>query len=239
MKKIAKPILELSNICRADKKSTVDRLSLSVPAGDCFAVLYKNSDNISLLTEILSGRVSPKKGKIFFKGDDVTGTKNIFGVVKKKAPFPRLKTVADFAGTPIVKRGLSRSLTDVLVRKEIRHFGLDGIADDSFSKLSAQTAVRALIFAAYMCSHEFMVIDEPFSQLDDDERRSELDWLDSIRRGLGISMLIFTEDIETAIKLADYVMVVDKKTCSTGIIAVDKGSKDKARERIEELYAAV
>ena len=100
MKKIAKPIIELSNICRSDKKCSIERLDLSVPDGDSFAVVYTSPGSISLLLDILSGKVQPKKGKIFFKGDEITGTKNNFGVIKKDAPIPKRKTVADYAAVP-------------------------------------------------------------------------------------------------------------------------------------------
>ena len=239
MKKISKPILELSNICRSDKKGAVERLDLSVPSGESFAVIYSEPGGISLLLEMLGGRISPKKGKIFFKGDDITGTKNVFGVVKKGSSFPKLKTVAEAAAAPVVKRGLSRALAGVLVQKEIAAFGLGGIENDGFSKLSTQTGIRALIFAAYMCSHELIVIDEPFSEIAGEERINELEWLSDLRRRHNISLLVFTQDIDTAVMLGDYVMVVDKSTSSKGIIAVEKGKEDKVKARLEDLCASV
>ena len=235
MKKIAKPIIELSNICRSDKKCSIERLDLSVPDGDSFAVVYTSPGSISLLLDILSGKVQPKKGKIFFKGDEITGTKNNFGVIKKDAPIPKRKTVADYAAAPVSKRGLPRSLTSVLVEKEIKLFGLDGIAQDTFAQLSDQAAARALIFSAYMCSHELIVIEEPFSKLSPEEREHELAWLDDLRKKNHISLLVFTQSVDAAVSIADYVMVTDNNTASKGIIAVDKNKKDRAKEQINEL----
>ena len=239
VKKIEKPILELSSISRSDKKSNIDGLTLSVPGGSSFGVLYKNDDNISLLLEILSGRVPPKKGKVFFKGDDVTGVKNVFGVVPKESGKQKRKTVCEAAGAPVVKRGLSRELAGVLVKKELAAMGLSQLGEKQFSQLSESERATAYIFCAYMCSHEFMVIDEPFSALEGDERGEALEWLNKLRKSSKLCLLTFTKDIDTAVRLSDYVMVADKNTASAGIISVENGKEKRAAEQLSELYEKV
>ena len=239
LKKIAKPILELSGVCRSDKKSAVERLDLSVPSGDSFAVLYKNNDNISLLLEILSGRVPPKKGKVFFKGDDITGVKNVFGVVVKDPTTPKRKTVADAAAAPVVKRGLSKELAGVLTAKELKAIGLEKLGAKQFSELSPIEAAKAHIFMAYMCSHEFITIDEPFSTLSESEREDALVWLEGLCRGSKLSLLVFTKDLDLAVRLGDYVMVADNNTASKGIIAIEKGKEKLAAKRLSDIYDSV
>ncbi len=238
MKKVAQPILELSNICKSDKKSQIERLDLTVPSGDTFVVLHKCPNNISLLMEILSGRVSPKKGKIFFKGDNVTGHKNVFGIIKKKPQIPRSKTVLQTAAAPLLKRGLSRPIANVLLKKELALAGLEDIAETPLTALPPQAAAKALYFSAYMCSHELIVIDSPFSELADDERSELISWLINFRNKNNISLLIFTDDIDIALTLGNYVMVADNRTQSMGITAVIDNT-DKARERIESIYSRI
>lgn len=239
MKRIAAPIFELSNICHSDKKGVVDRLSLSVPRGDCFAVVYRSSENIALLLDILSGKVTPKKGKVFFKGDDITGSKNHFGIVRQQPSLPRLKTVAEYAAAPIVKRGLSRSMADVLVYKEMNELGMAVLADRQLSKLSPDECSDALIFSAYMCSHEFMVLDEPFAQFGADAREVHMSKLKQLAQHSGMSLLIFTKDAFLATEHADYVMVADKNTASSGIFAVEERRRDRALEQINERLSAI
>lgn len=207
-----------------------------MPTGDSCAVLHDSPEDVSLLIDIIAGK-QPKSGKIFFRGDDITGTKNSFGVIRSGSSLPR-KTVCDFAASPIVRRGLSRAMTDVLVRKELAQFGLSEIADKSIAKLGAQEAEKAVIFGAYMCSHELIVIDEPFSRLDEKERLHMIKWLADLRRDKNISLLIFTKDIPTAVALTDCVMTVGKGCDSKGMIAIDK-KKDRAEEKLRELYESL
>ena len=42
MKKIASPILEISNLCKKEKNKNISRLNLIIAAGESMAVLYKN-----------------------------------------------------------------------------------------------------------------------------------------------------------------------------------------------------
>ncbi len=236
MKKIAKPIIEISNINHSSRKAEIEGMSLSVPSGDSFAVVCRKPESIALILEIIAGKVTPKSGKIFFKGDDITGEKNHFGVVSSKARLPR-KTVADLAAAPIVKRGLSRSLTSVLVEKELKSFGLSDISEQTVSKLPVRTAAQAVLFAAYMCSHELMVIDEPFSGLEKNDREEEIKRLAQLRREHKISLLVFTESVETAAALADSVMVADDNLRSRGIIAVEERAREKSIDRLNALQS--
>lgn len=234
MKKIAKPIIEISNIKHSSRKAAIEGMSLSVPNGDSFAVVCQKPDSVALILDIIAGKITPKSGKIFFKGDDVTGDKNNFGVVSSQARLPR-KTVAELAAAPIVKRGLSRSLTSVLVDKELKSFGLSGIAEQTVSKLPEKTAAQAVLFAAYMCSHELMVIDEPFSTLAKNERDEEIKRLARLRREKKVSLLVFTKDVEIAAALADSVMVADDNMRSRGIIAVEERTREKSIDRLNDL----
>lgn len=233
MRKIAKPIIELSGINHITKKAAVERFSLSLPTGDTYAVLHKSPQDISMLIDIIAGK-QPKSGKIFFRGDDITGTKNSFGVIRSSSSLPK-KTVCDFASSIIIRRGLSRATTDVLVRKELTGFGLSESADKNIAKLDAEQAEQAVVFGAYMCSHELIVIDEPFARLEEKERLHMIEWLDKLRHDKNVSLLIFTENLATALALSDCVMTVGKGCESKGIIAVDK-KKERAEEKLRELY---
>lgn len=235
MRKIETPVLEISNLCKSEKDKVIEGLNIIIPKGDSFAVVYENEKTAELLTDILGGKVKTQKGKIYFKGDDVTGEKNNFGVVGKKSNLVKMKNVADNAAVPIVKRGLARSMANVLVKKELKVFALDEYADKSVANLPKKEAARAELFAAYMCSHELMVIDEPFFDLNDEERAEELARLCNIQKSANISFLILTKNIDIAVKLSDTVMVVNDKFQSVGMVGVDKRRLDKTVEKIDEL----
>lgn len=239
MKKLSIPILELSNINKKTRKALIERLSLTVPKGDTLSVLYKNENNISLLTELLSGKTKPEKGKIFFKSDDVTGEKNAFGVVFDSPVLSKNRTISECASSPIVKRGLARSMAVVLVQKEAKAFGLEEYIDNTIGSLPKNIAARAEVFTAYMCSHDLIAINEPFSTLNEDERKTETELLINLKNSTKLSLLIFTKNIDTALQFGDYIMVVNDKTESTGIIACDKGKKDKTLQKVKELFDAV
>ena len=239
MKKIAAPILEISNLCKKEKNKNISRLNLIIAAGESMAVLYKNEENIELLCDILKGTKKAEKGKIFFKSTNVTGAKNAFGVIEKKPDIPKTRTVIDFAAAPVVKRGLSRKMASVLVQKELNTFELEEYGDKTASLLPKNLSKRAELFNAYMCSHELIAIDEPFSDLEEKEREAELKLFEKVKNSSNLSLLIFTQDIDLAVRFTSSVMVVDDNTQSVGIIAVDPKKPERTAAKIKELYDTV
>lgn len=235
MKKIAFPVLEVSGIVKKNKKVNIDSFNIVVGSGECAAVIHNSSGSVQTLVNILSGGLSADKGKNFFKGDNITGQDNIFGCVGKKPSVSKIKTVTLNGAAPLVKRGLSRTVSSVASKKELHVFGLEACADSRTGSLSAEDFYKAELFAAYMCSHEFIVIDEPFGCLDGELYDKNIEWLKSISEKTNLSMLIFTQKIDTAIKLASTVMVTDDKMRSVGIIGVDSQNPEKTRMRIEQL----
>lgn len=239
MRKVEAPLIEISNIFKNTKKYEIRGFTLNVGRGDSVAVVHKNASCVDLLTEILSGRVSPDKGKIFFKGDNVNGVKDSFGVVTKRQSISKMKTVGDNAAAALVRRGLSRQMASLVVSKDISTFGLQDYLDIAVRNLPANIAARAGIYSAYMWSHEFIVIDEPFAEFDGSNRAEEIEWLRVTAKSNGLAMAVFTENIDTALKLGTSVMVVDKNMRSVGMIGIDKRNIDKSRERLEQLLETV
>ncbi len=239
MKKIAAPILEISNLCKKEKNTTIDRLNIILPIGESMAVLYKNDAAIELLCDILKGVKKSDKGKVFFKSNDVTGVKNNFGVVHKNPDIPKTKSVSDFAAAPVVKRGLSRKMASALIQKELSAFELSDYGEKTVSLLPDNLIKRAAVFNAYMCSHELLVIDEPYANLESEVRESELKLLENVKNNSKLSMLMFTKSIDLGLRFADTVMVVDSNTCSAGIISVDRRKIDLTAAKIKELYDSI
>ena len=235
MKKVQIPILEVSNITKKTKKAQLEGVSITVPSGDSLAILCKNDDICDVMFDVLSGAIKPEKGKVFFKGDNVTGTKNNFGTVARKISVSKRKTVIDAACAPIIKRGLARSMTTVLVKKELPSMGLEEYGDKPFSALPDNIAARGEVFAAYMCSHELIVINEPFADLSGEDRKAEIARLCELKNSGKLSLLVCTNDIDTAIELGDTIMAADDGLKSNGMIAVCNNKK-KAKERLLELY---
>lgn len=235
MKKIGIPILEASKICRQYKKTEINSFSLSVGKGNIISVLHNNAPAAALLTQILVGKEAPDKGKIFFKGDDVTEQRNNFGVVNNKPSLSKMKTITENGAVPLVKRGLSKSIAAVASQKELAAFGLENYGSSSVSVLPKNIAYRAELFLAYMWSHDIMIIDEPYSNFSDKEKTEELKWLKNVSEKTELAILVFTQSIDTAIALSDTVMAVNSSMSSVGMIGVDKNQPEKTRTAIESL----
>lgn len=238
MRKIESPILEVSNVSKKNKSASIENMTFSLNRGDCFVVLHKSAKSAELAAGIISGKITPNKGKIFFKSEDVTGQRAVFGTVGRKLSISKRKTVCENAVTAPVKKGLVRAMAAVLVRKELPSFELEQYADTPVSSLSPSQALRTELFSAYMCSHELMLVEEPYSDFEENVRADELKWLSEIAGKNGLALLIFTENIDTAIALGNTVMIADSKMKAVGTIGVDRNNLEKSRAKIEEYLTA-
>lgn len=67
------PVLQLSNVESAYGPVRALRgVSLSVPGGQIVALLGPNGAGKSTVLKTISGIIDPRKGTIFFKGDNIT-----------------------------------------------------------------------------------------------------------------------------------------------------------------------
>ncbi len=106
MKKVGSPLLEVSNIYKKTKKAQVSGFSLSVFEREFAEKQCGTAAQTSLVLDILSGEVTPDKGKVFFNGRDVTGTPNFFGVVCADDNVRKNKVVSEYCAQPLTMRGL-------------------------------------------------------------------------------------------------------------------------------------
>ena len=59
-----------------DKNVVLDNLTLDIPEGEIFGVIGKSGSGKTTLLSILVGFLKPEKGKVFFKGQEVTDNYN-------------------------------------------------------------------------------------------------------------------------------------------------------------------
>ncbi len=158
MRKVGLPLLEVSNIKKKTKKAEVSGFSLSVFENEFIEKQCGTEQQTSLVLDMLGGTVTPDKGKVFFSGRDVTGTRNAFGIVAAEDSVKKSKTVTEYCAQPLTKRGLPHGTALLLVNKEIDVFELADVRDKQLGELTEETFFRARLYRAYMWSHKLMVV---------------------------------------------------------------------------------
>ena len=164
-------------------------VSLEVDRGEVLALLGRNGAGKTTVIKSILGLVPPRSGKVIYKDEDITGVaphlvarRGIAYVPAGRGIFSTLTAVENLE---IVRRGGAGTVDDVFKRFP----RLAGIGDRLGRFLSGGEQQMLAIGRAIMTAPSLMLLDEP-SQ--------------------GLAMLLVEQNVDTAVALADRVMILDQ-----------------------------
>lgn len=194
-------------------RQILNGISLSLCAAEVLGIIGPNGAGKTSLFEVLSGRIQPKSGRVFFKGTDVTALP-----LQKRA---RLGLGRTFQ-TPVVPEELTvaqvfkaaRQAYSPYLAPDDAEWGADlvgfRVAGNMIAeRLDTLNRRKLLLACLLMRRPQLLLMDEPAAGL----INSEIDELDEIMRvlakELGIAIIIVEHRIELLETIADRVMVMD------------------------------
>lgn len=219
----------------------IDELDFSMDDGQFVSIIGPSGCGKSTLLELLAGITLPDKGKILYRGEDITGKSGNLGFMPQDdLLFPWLDVV-DNVLLPVRIKGEKIATARARVYELLPVFGLENHASHLPYQLSGGLRQRTAFLRTYMTGADLLLLDEPFAGLDAITRMQMQDWLAFISAELKLSIILVTHDIDEAIKLSDAVHVMCK---NPGIIAfslnvtaeerLNEGAKMKLRNKILE-----
>jgi branched-chain amino acid transport system ATP-binding protein len=189
------------------------KIELEVRPGEVLGIIGPNGAGKTSLIEILSGRYTPKTGKVFYKGKDITNLH-----LYKRARIGIGRTYQ----TPLVPEDLTVGQTFKAARQAYKPFLtrydaeyasslVSFVVDESVPTSVLETFNRRKLLLANILlrNPELLLMDEPAAGL----INSEIDEIDEILRMLSkemnIAVLIVEHRIELLDTIADTVIVMD------------------------------
>lgn len=187
-------------------------------AGDETVVLFGHSGSGKSLTlAVLAGLRRPDAGRIEVGGrvlfDRATGIdvppqhRGVGYVVQQLALFPHL-TVAENIAYGLA--GVDRAARGARVKALVELFGLGGLEARMPAQVSGGQQQRVALARALARPTSLLLLDEPFSALDEALRRDLRVELARLRAELGIPLVFVTHDLREAYLLGDRVAVLDQ-----------------------------
>ena len=180
--------------------------------GEIVAILGKSGSGKSTLLRIISGLTEPSDGKVYYRGQLVTGpVRGISMVFQTFSLLPWL-TVLQNVELGLEAQGVPRQARRERALAVIDLIGLDGFETALPKELSGGMRQRVGFARALVVKPDILMMDEPFSALDvltADTLKSDLLDLWQSRR-IGINAILFvTHSIEEAISFADRIILFD------------------------------
>jgi biotin transport system ATP-binding protein len=195
-----------------DGVPAVDDVSLDIADGESVVIAGANGSGKTSLVRTFNGLVSPESGEVRVDGTavqaDLAAARRAVGMVFQH---PRDQIVAATIGADVAfgpeNLGRDRAEIDRRVDRALSAVGLDGRREDRVDALSGGERARVAIAGALAMEPSHLVLDEPFSGLDEPSRRSVRSRLAELRRN-GTSLVIVTHDLRDLEPLVDRVLVL-------------------------------
>ena len=185
-------------------------VSLSIDRGEVVALLGRNGAGKTTVLKSILGLVPPRAGRVVFKDVDITGL----------APY--LVARRGIAYVP-AGRGIFSTLSAVENLEIVRRRGRSGTVEEVFARFPRLAELRTrlgrhlsggeqqmlAIGRAIMTNPSLMLLDEPSQGL----APLVLDTIVEMLRGLkgqGLGMLLVEQNVDTALALADRVVILDQ-----------------------------
>lgn len=192
--------------------TAVDRVNLTLGAGEIVAVLGPSGSGKTSLLRAIAGLEPVVSGQVAWDGTDLTGAaphRRDFGLMfQDHALFGHQNVLANVA-FGLRMRGVDRRVREARAAVMLDLVGLTGLGSRSIDQLSGGERQRVALARALAPSPRLLMLDEPLASVDRERRDHLATELHRILRTSGTPTLLVTHDLDEAFTLADRIVVLD------------------------------
>ena len=227
---------------------TIGNVTFSAEKGEFVTIMGQSGCGKSTLLRIIAGLIKPTSGKVHYMNREVRGpTVGMSFVFQDFALLPWLTNIDN------VKLGLS--LLDITEREKtdramelIDRFGLNGFENYYPNVLSGGMKQRVGIARAVASEPQVLLMDEPFSSLDEltaNAMRSDITYMLENKDISVNSVVMVTHNVEEAVELSDKIIVLSEKPSHVKRIISVKMPKPRNKRAknfqdiVDEIYATL
>ncbi|MFN3916176.1 MAG: ABC transporter ATP-binding protein [Flavobacteriales bacterium] len=208
--------LDIKNITKSYKSETevLKGVSFSVQQGTLTALLGESGSGKSTLLRTIAGFEIPEQGRIILNNTVLVDESNFVKPEKRKivvvfqdfALFPHLTVCENILfGMSSLIGDKTKELADLL-----SIVGLKGFGQRYPHQLSGGQQQRVALARALAAKPDLLLLDEPFSNLDQSVKEMVRTELAVLLKSTGVTTIMVTHDIADCLAIADQVMVLER-----------------------------
>ncbi len=217
----------------------VKDVNLEIPRGKLSTFLGPSGCGKTTLLKIIAGLIPPSRGEVWVKGKKVDG------------PGPeRAFVFQDFALLPwanvlrnvafgLELRGVPKEQRQEIALKHIAEVGLKSFESSYPHQLSGGMRQRVGLARALAVDADIILMDEPFSSVDEQTRRKFQEELLDLLKNKQKTVIFVTHSIEEAAYLSDQIVLLSPRPGTVSKIVhpdIDRGQKNPDEIRRDKNY---
>lgn len=207
-------MIQFQQACRNyGARLAVDRLDLTIEAGELFAMLGHNGAGKTTSVKMLVGLLQPSSGRVLVGGFDVAAeprsATQLIGYVPDQPFLYDKLTGREFLRFVAEMHGLTPTEATRAIDRESSRFGLGEFIDELTESYSHGMKQRTVFASALLHDPRVLVVDEPMVGLDPQSIRLVKDMLRE-QANEGACVLMSTHTLTAAEEIADRIGVMHR-----------------------------
>lgn len=194
-----------------DTDVVLEDLSLQVEDGEFVSLLGPSGCGKSTLLKTIAGILTASKGSIRLGDTDITGLpvhkRGTVVVFQDMRLFPHM-TILDNVAFPLKMLGVDKAARRAAAAELLGRVQLEGLEHRLPGALSGGQQQRAALARALAAKPRLLLLDEPFSALDENLREDMRLLVKQLHRDFGMTTILVTHDREEALSMSDRVAMM-------------------------------
>ena len=232
-KQISENAVEVRNVFKnyGDVEALRD-LTLQFPKGQLTSLLGPSGCGKTTLLKIIAGLIPATSGEVLVNGKPVTGPGPDRAFVFQDFALLPWATVLRNVAFGLELRGVAKPQREEIAVKYIKDVGLSGFEQSYPHELSGGMRQRVGLARALSVDAQVLLMDEPFSAVDEQTRRKFQEDLLSLVQHENKTFLFVTHSIEEAVYVSDQIAILLPRPSRVSEIIRPTGFRNKDKDSI-------
>ncbi len=213
------PVLEVENVTKTftmnrSKILVLDNVSFSVGEDEFVCIVGPSGCGKSTLLRIIAGLEKADSGRVLFHGQPITKPTQKITMVFQLFGLLPWKTALENVELPLEAAGLGKEESRKVAKEYLKMVGLEGFENAYPHDLSGGMKQRVGIARALALKPEVLLMDEPFSSLDELTAKTLRKLILDIWREPELptnTFIMVSHNVEEAVFMADRVIVMSSR----------------------------
>ena len=210
------------NVVYQESLIALQNVSLDIPAAKLTAILGPSGCGKTTLLKVIAGLIKPTSGSVKVRGKEIEGPGPDRALVFQDFALLPWATVLQNVSFGLRARGVPKKEREETSLHYIKEVGLLGFEDKYPHQLSGGMRQRTGLARALTINSDILLMDEPFSAVDEQMRRKLQEDLLNLLKVENKTVIFVTHSIEEAVYLADQVIILSGRPGSVAEIVYPK-----------------